>query len=67
MTSPDISPENEQENVLTGIPFAYTVSATPETESSEVDRMMIKNFLHTLADISLAIASRNNSSSEVTK
>ena len=57
-------PEKRRESVLTGIQSAYTVSATPETNTSEVDEIMIKEFLQTLADISLAIASRN---SEVSK
>ncbi len=52
------NPENTDENVLTGIRDAYTVSATTETESSEVDKLIIKTFLETLAEISLAIASR---------
>ena len=52
--------DNNDENVLTGIHPAYTVSATPESESSEVDKIMIDNFLHTLAEVSLSIASRNS-------
>ena len=51
-------PENRREYVLTGIPPSYTVSATPETGSSEVDKLMIRNFLNTLAEIAIAIASR---------
>ncbi len=53
----NISPKTD-ENVLTGIHEAYTVSATTETEPSEVDKLMIKTFLETLADISLSIALR---------
>ena len=57
--------QNNDETVLTGIPQAYTVSATPEIESSEVDEIMIRDFLQTLAEISLAIASRTKNSGEV--
>ncbi len=58
MTVPEnISPKND-ENVLTGIHDAYTVFATNETENNEIDELMIKTFLETLAEISLSIASR---------
>ena len=55
----NISPKTD-ENVLTGIHEAYTVSATTETGSSKVDEIMIKAFLETLAEISIAIAARND-------
>ena len=48
--------ENHCWGVLTGIQYAYTLSATDD--ANEVDRLMIKEFLHTLAEISLAVASR---------
>lgn len=64
MTNPDNIPENTDENVLTGIHEAYTVSATTETETSEVDEIIVKNFLETLAEISLAIAIRNTGRQE---
>jgi len=64
MTNPEkISPKTD-ENVLTGIHDAYTVSATSETGSSEVDEVMIKNFLETLAEISIAIAARSGEERE---
>lgn len=50
--------EKTNENVLTSIRDAYTVSATTRIESSEVDKVMIKTFLETLAEISIAIAIR---------
>ena len=50
-----INNENNLKNVLTGIQPSYTVAGT----NDEVDELMIKNFLHTLADIALAIAARN--------
>ena len=47
-------PENNDLNVLTGIHPSYTLSGT----QNEVDELMIKNFLNTLAETALAIASR---------
>ena len=47
-------PEKKEENLLTPIQPSYTVSGTDD----EVDKLMIKNFLDTLAEIALAIASR---------
>ncbi|MFC1917232.1 hypothetical protein ACFLXH_01075 [Chloroflexota bacterium] len=58
----DKNPEEESENVLTGIPSSYTVSATHE-DTSEIDEIMIKHFLETLADIALSIASRKDGGS----
>jgi len=43
---------------LTGIRYAYTLANTAE-RGSETDNLMITNFFTTLADIALAIASRN--------
>ena len=42
---------------LTGIPDAYTLAANPD--ECEVASIMIKQFLNTLAEVSLAVASRN--------
>jgi len=50
--SPDIN-----EKVLTSIHGMYTPSNTEEPDS-EVDGLTVKNFLNTLAEIALAIASR---------
>ena len=50
--------ENIRLNVLTGIDPAYTLSATQKDEAGEVDELMVKNFLDTLAEVALAIASR---------
>ena len=55
-------PEKGNENVLAGIPCSYTVSATHET-SSEIDELMIRNFLNTLAEVALSIASRKDGGS----
>jgi hypothetical protein len=47
-------PENNGEKSLTCIPPSYTVSAT----NGEVDKVMVNNFINTLAEIALSIASR---------
>ena len=60
-------PENQEEKALTCIHPAYTLSDTTEPNSRETENSIVKNFLNTLADISLAIASRKNDSGEVTK
>ena len=56
--------ENKQPDVLTGIHSAYTLSGTPEDERNEVDELTVKHFLNTLAEIALAIASRNSGVSD---
>ena len=48
--------EETTENVLTGIDPLYTLAATDER--SELDGMMIKHFLNTLAEAALSIAAR---------
>ena len=60
MTKLDKVHEKKDENVLTGIHGAYTVSATTERKSNEVDEVIVRRFLETLAEIALAIASRND-------
>ena len=57
MEVPD-SNENSHPNVLTGIHASYTLSATQTGEASEVNELMLKHFLNTLAEIALAVASR---------
>jgi hypothetical protein len=52
----DEFPENYDENVLTGIHSPYTMSGT--NNRNEVDELMVKHFLNTLAEIALSIASR---------
>jgi hypothetical protein len=52
------SPDNSKK-VLTSIHGMYTLPYTEEY-SSEVDMLMVKNFLNTLAEIALAIASRKD-------
>ena len=46
--------ENNEDNLLTGIQPSYTVSGTHD----EVEILMINNFLNTLAEVALSIASR---------
>ena len=48
--------ENQDEKSLTCIHSPYTMSGTPD----EVEKLMIRNFLHTLAEIALSIATRKN-------
>ncbi len=48
---------------LTGIRNKYTLATTPE-RGSETDTLMINNFLTTLAEIAIAVASRNLSDGE---
>ena len=45
-------------NVLTGMRDAYTLSATDDIRTSEVDDLIIDNFLNTIAEVALAVASR---------
>ena len=52
-------PENQEEKALTCIHPAYTLFDTPEPDSDETESLIVKNFLDTLADVSLSIASRN--------
>jgi len=59
----NISPKAD-ENVLTGIRDAYTVFATNEPGTGEMNQIIVKNFLETLAEISLSIAIRNRGESE---
>ena len=55
--------ENHEEKALTCIRPAYTLSDTPEPESTETESLIVKNFLNTLAEIALSIASRKNGDS----
>lgn len=43
---------------LTGIRDPYTLADTPE-HGSEADRLAIRNFLNTLAEVALSVASRS--------
>jgi len=52
--------ENYEEKALTCIHPAYTLFDTPEPDSNGTESLIVKNFLDTLADVSLSIASRNS-------
>lgn len=55
---PDHVPPNGQ-NLLTCIPRAYTLASHTEADSAnEADRLMIRHFQETLAEIALSVASR---------
>ncbi|MDD5094383.1 MAG: hypothetical protein PHV74_08405 [Dehalococcoidia bacterium] len=43
---------------LTRIRDAYTLARTPDS-GSEINQLMIRNFLNTLAEVALSVASRN--------
>ncbi len=52
-------PENSKNNgsdALTNIRDAYTLATTPK-RANEVDELIVKNFLNTLAEVALSIAS----------
>ena len=58
MKPKETSPE-KWEKVLTSIHQTYTLPNTEE-HYNEVDRLIVKNFLNTLAEIALAVASRKS-------
>ena len=52
-----INPDNS-ESALTSIHASYTLSNTTPEESGECDQVLINQFLNTLAEIALNVASR---------
>jgi len=56
--------ENKRPYVLTCIHDAYTLSTTQDDDSSEVDKVIIANFLQTLAEIALTVAFRDGGQSQ---
>ena len=50
--------QNGAGNPLTRIRGAYTLAATDENTGSEVEELMIRHFIETLAEIALSVASR---------
>ena len=56
--------EKHEEKMLTCIHPAYTLFDTPEPDLNETESLIVKNFLNTLAEISLSIASRKNGDSD---
>ena len=57
MNTEKVNPENILPNPLTRIRNPYTLSTTP-AESNEADEIIVKQFLQTLAEVALAVASR---------
>ncbi len=55
--------QNEGDGLLTRIRDAYTLAHTPET-GDEVEDIAVRNFLDTLAELALAIASRKQAGEE---
>ena len=53
--------ENGRHNPLTGIRNAYTLASPQEYEADELDKIMVRHFLDTLAEVALAVAARNSS------
>jgi len=49
--------KNSNRNLLTSIRDAYTLAATPEN-ADELDEIIVKHFLKTLAEVTMAIAAR---------
>ncbi len=50
--------ESGRQNPLTCIRDAYTLASPQEVDANEVDRLMVKYFLDTLAEVALSVASR---------
>ena len=50
--------ENQNEKALTRIRPAYTLFDTPEPDSNETESQIVKDFLNTLAEVSISISSR---------
>ena len=50
--------ESTPQGRLTSIGDAYTLAATNEAISSELEDLMVRHFIETLAEVALAIASR---------
>lgn len=57
-----MEPENKSslnlEEVLTSIRNMYTLSTIPDQNAGEAEKIMIENFLQTLSEVALTIASR---------
>ena len=50
--------ESGRQKPLTCIRGAYTLASPEETNANEVDGLMIKQFLDTMAEVALSVASR---------
>ncbi len=58
MTGPEKNINNNDKNLLTRIHNAYTVGDNNDPETEEMNNLIVKNFINTLAEVSLSIASR---------
>lgn len=58
----------ENQTLLTSIRAPYTLSnTTPEFEPSEADQLIVKNFLGTLAEVAINIATRKKANEQTRK
>jgi hypothetical protein len=60
----DLESDESQDTALTSIHRTYTLAATNEPVTSEVDRVTVRYFMETLAEIALSVASRKVSRQE---
>jgi len=51
--------QNDRQNPLTRIRDAYTLASPQEPNANEVDMIVVKQFLNTLAEVAMAVAARN--------
>ena len=58
MTGLEKNTDNNDKNLLTRIRNAYTVGDTNDPETEEINDLIVKSFINTLAEVSLSIASR---------
>ncbi len=58
MTAPPDLPPKAQNSVLTNVYSAYTLHEHGQDTNNEVEKIMLKNFLVTLAEVAMTIASR---------
>lgn len=58
MTDPPEIPDQRGPDSLTCILPAYTLGCTNEPESEEMNKVIVKNFIDTLAEVSISIAKR---------
>ena len=58
---------SQSQGRLTSIGDAYTLAATNEPEPGEVEDLMVKHFIETLAEVALSVASRRLAKKEETQ
>ena len=58
MSGPKKNTANNDKNLLTRIRNAYTVGDTDDLETEEMNDLIVKSFINTLAEVSLSIALR---------